>query len=584
LASCGGAATTTEPTSAAPTSAAPTTAAPTSAAPTSAAPTSAAPTAAGDWWDKFGEPQYGGMITYRLSSLTDNFDPWVYAAGDYLAYYENLVGESWTVSPDESPIIRSGGYCPVKYAAPDLAESWEISDSTTVIFHIREGVYWQDKAPTNGREFTADDVVYHYDRILGTGHGFTTPSPYAKDRLKTIESMTATDDHTVTVKFKSAGLNGLTELRDQGVHNLIEPRETVEAGIKDWHNVAGTGAWMLTDYVNGTSVTLSKNPNYWGTDERYPGNKLPYAETLKAIVIPDVATALAALRTGKIDAMTGIAWQQAQSLAKTNSALQQAKYPALSFALDMRVDKAPFTDIKVRKALQMALDLPTIAKAYYGGTADEHSAGLFSPIAYKGIVADYSQWPKELQDEYTYNLDGAKKLLADAGLPNGFETEVVIANTADLNLMQGIQAMWKDIGVNAKITTMDYATYRAYITAMKHGQMAWMGFGFTWPPNIVTTAKTTFNKTSNFTGHSDTNFDALCRTFDTAASDEEAAKIMADIDIYYLQQHWTVNTVPSYTFNMWQPYLKGYDGEGIGYGQWRFWARYWIDQKLKESM
>ena len=125
----------------------------------------------------------------------------------------------------------------------------------------------------------------------------------------------------------------------------------------------------MQDFVSASSATLVKNPNYWGYDERYPKNKLPYEDSLTYLIIPDNATALAGLRTGKIDFIEQIPFQHAQSIQKTNPEILQTTIAmTTAITVDPRNDVKPFNDIRVRKAMQMAIDLPTIAKTYYGGT------------------------------------------------------------------------------------------------------------------------------------------------------------------------------------------------------------------------
>ena len=144
--------------------------------------------------------------------------------------------------------------------------------------------------------------------------------------------------------------------------NDIECPEAVKqwGNLNDWHHAIGTGPFILTDFVSGSSATLVKNPNYWGYDERYPQNQLPYVDTLKFLIIPDNATALAAMRTGKIDVMDGMSLQDAQSMKKTNPEILQIPIPGTdATSIDPRNDKAPFNDIRVREAMQMAIDLPT---------------------------------------------------------------------------------------------------------------------------------------------------------------------------------------------------------------------------------
>ena len=90
--------------------------------------------------------------------------------------------------------FMQNSWVPERFMGGDqLAESWELTDPQTVTVYLREGVYWQDKPPVNGREFTADDVVYNYDRLLGTGSGFTEPIPYYFGMLTAIDDVVATD-------------------------------------------------------------------------------------------------------------------------------------------------------------------------------------------------------------------------------------------------------------------------------------------------------------------------------------------------------------------------------------------------------
>ena len=184
-----------------------------------------------------------------------------------------------------------------------LAESWEQTDATTYVFNIRKGVYWQDKPPMNGRELTAKDVEHSFHRFLGLGSGFTEPSPLASELGKLPwESIEATDEYTVVMKLQEPRLRALNLILD-GNSMFIQPPEVIEqyGDISEWRNLVGTGPFMITDWILGSSVTYTKNPNYWGYDEKYPENRLPYFDEYKLLVTPDVSTILAALRAGKVD-------------------------------------------------------------------------------------------------------------------------------------------------------------------------------------------------------------------------------------------------------------------------------------------
>jgi len=430
-----------------------------------------------NWWDKYGTPQYGGAINVHLSTLRLNFDTSDFFPGDWHMAYEALFAqENWTLDRNSYPF--NADFVPMKYFTGQLAESWEMKDPTTMVIHVRQGVHWQNKAPVNGREFVASDVEAHFKRILGPG-----ASPHVTGLLSLLGSVTATDKYTLNVTFKQPGPSPLAQFMDQIPTNCIEAPEYVAlappstpggpgggggppgpggppiagAGgpLQDWHNVVGTGAWIISDVVSGSSETLVKNPDYWGYDERYPKNKLPYTDSLKAIVIPDVSTALAALRTGKIDFIGNggggssiLTWQQAGTLFKSNPELQQASVPVGGGGITMRVDKAPFTDIRVRQALNMAVNRPLIAQGYFGGTEEPVPAGMLIPD-YVGYAYPYSEWSQDLKDVYSFNIGKARSLMTDAGYPNGFKTDCIAASNSDTNLLQVLKAQFADIGVEA---------------------------------------------------------------------------------------------------------------------------------------
>ena len=200
--------------------------------------------------------------------------------------------------------IRFQAVPPKQYLKGHLAESWEFTDSSTFIVHLRKGIHWQDIPPVNGREFTADDVVYHYHRLYGLGSGFSKPAPYHSTvtAYKDLISVTAADKYTIVFKWKTPNPEFITETLVT-VHSptaAIEAREAVEkwGNLDDWHHAIGTGPFILKDFVSGISATLVKNPNYWGYDERYPQNKLPYIDTLKVIVIPDESAGTGGIACG----------------------------------------------------------------------------------------------------------------------------------------------------------------------------------------------------------------------------------------------------------------------------------------------
>jgi len=221
----------------------------------------------------------------------------------------------------------------------------------------------------------------------------------------------------------------------------------------------------------------------------------------------------------------------------------------------------------------MSLDLPAIAKSYFNGTVQGIPVGLVSP-AYAGYCLPFDKWPQATKDEYTYNPEGAKKLLADAGYPDGFKTNIVASSSSDLQLLQILQSYFKEIKVDMEIRPMDGSAYQDYVRAMKHDQMVWGESTAGLPPYISIT--NWLARSNTYTRHGDTAFDAIADKFLVASSEDEAQKILSEADMYFIQHHWTTELFPKSNYTFWQPSLKGYSGEsgGMSFGSF-YYARLW---------
>ncbi len=321
-------------------------------------------------------PEYGGTITFARKEEPAGPDAvlsglWVL---DYVGgVLEKLAMADWATPRDKFDFV---GYAVPLFALKGaLAESWSQPDPLTYVVKVRQGVHWHDKAPMNGRELTADDIVYNYHRILGLGSGFTEPSEFATTSWAgvQVESITATDKWTVVFKLKELNLRALAAILDGHIVWIYPPEVIKEHGdVTDWRNLVGTGPFMLTDWTEGSSVTWDKNPDYWGYDEKYPENRLPYVDQLRALLMPEVATMLAALRTGRVDRGYELrSLDQVESLQRTNPEIVIWPFSNRSDnAFGMNVQLPPFDDIRVRKALQMAINLEEINNAFYKGYAD----------------------------------------------------------------------------------------------------------------------------------------------------------------------------------------------------------------------
>ena len=488
---------------------------------------------------------------------------------------------------------------PNQYLEGQLAKSWELTDPSTLTFHLRQGINWQNISPANGREFTANDVVYHFHRMYGGGDGFSKPSPYqiVDPVTQTMISVTATDKYTVVFKYTMANPEAIMEALEALGGNIfdIECPDAVQlwGNVTDWHHAIGTGPFILQDFVSDSSATLVKNPDYWGYDERYPQNQLPYIDKLQYLIIPDDATALAALRSGKIDILDGVSLQTSQSIKKTNPEILDI--PQLfsdCYTVDPRVDVKPFNDIRVREAMQMAIDLPTIASTYYLGTVNPNPSTLTSNHM-TGWGWSYDQWPQELKDEYAYNPTGAKQLLAAAGYPTGFKTDVVADAASDLDLLQIIKSYFSDVGIDMSIRTMDDTSWSNFVLfGHKQDQLAYRGglgggLGHTFAPiNQFNINKTGFM--ANYWMIADSVYDTAGAHALAATTVDGVKQALTDANKELAQQHFIISLLQPNLFGLCQPWLKGYNG------QWgaistssgphlngEYMARFWIAQNLK---
>jgi peptide/nickel transport system substrate-binding protein len=541
------------------------------------------------------KPQYGGTMNLRIDSNIVTFDPndKSFRYSIMSGWLECLHGGYWPLEP----IPFNGKFGQLNYTNCHLAESWEFTEPGNYVIHLRKGIHWQNIPPVNGREFTSDDVAYHYHRLYGGGHGFTTRGPGAHYQFTPLESITAIDRYTVAFKWKAPNPEIVRDaMQAWGSLASIEAREAVEkwGNLDDWHHAIGTGPFILKDVIQGNSATLVKNPDYWGHDEQNTGNQLPYIDSLKLLIIPDKAAAIEALRAGQIDALDGLTPAEADAIKKTNPELLQVTFPAPNaLTLDPRNDKAPFNDIRVRKAMQMAINLPAICHTYYNDTCRPYPSSVTSYYM-KGWGFPYEEWPQDLKDEYAYNPAKSRQLLTEAGYPKGFKTNIVADATGDINLLKIVQTYLAQVGIDMEIRTMDSAATSAFVYGRKHDQLAQRGkigklgaMGLN-PVNFLSRLA---SGPANYMVIEDPVLDAFHPKSWEVSSFDEIKKLLRDCNELVARKHFLISLLQPMECVLYQPWFKGYHGQrdaltGADGPHLLFYypARFWIDQKLKKSM
>jgi ABC-type transport system substrate-binding protein len=544
-----------------------------------------------------GTPQYGGTLVTRMTNTITSWDPYLGAAPAFGGgrYMESPFCYDYTTDPLLGDF--STGYCPPEYRTGFMLTSFEMPDPTTFVEHFRTDIYWQNVYPANGRQFTSADVVFKYNRMLGFGGGYTTVDPFYAGTVtwQSLLSVTASDKYTVVFKWKTGTSPLLIQntLTSGRVDTVFECPEAVAAytttanpAMTNWRNAVGTGPWFVSDFVTDSSVTYTANPSYWGRDLRYPQNRLPYVAEEKALIIASTATAEAAMRVGKIDAMSGVSVTDSQAMSKTNPEIIQKSQPqGFNNTVDPRNDVAPYNNINVRIALQHAINLPLIASSYYMGTALAAPAGLVqNQLGISGWGAAYSDWPQSLKDTYTYDPALAKKMLADAGFPNGFNTDIVLQSDVDKDLYSIVQSEFQAVGVNMSIQMMDQASWQAYVmTGHKQDALAARSIGVL---GITTDPFTILQRmipgySANYIMVNDPVFSAFYPQAMAATTVDGVKQAMRQANMYVAQQHFAISLTQQSIYNLIQPWIKGNAGvNALG----NFSNGIWIDQSIKKQL
>ncbi|MBI4267816.1 MAG: hypothetical protein HY662_03420, partial [Chloroflexi bacterium] len=393
------------------------------------------------------KPKYGGALKVGWSTDIIEFDDVV--GIPYRSYTLQVTNESlWSGDWAKGP---AGGYGSNESSWTDLtdvwehkagylAESWEIPNKIegevgTIIYHIRKGVRWalnpQSEASrlVGGRELTADDVVFSLKQVITDPRAqLSTSNPEVR-----VAQITALDKWTVKVQIPWDAFEAAVSRFSDYVH-IVPPEVVKKYGtMVDWKVSVGTGPFMLTEVVAASSLTLVRNPNYWMKDPIGPGrgNQLPYLDGVKFLIMTDWSTLLAALRTAKIDWAKGVSMEDAASLKKTAPQLLSKDMTGSKTGLAMRLDRVPFNDIRVRRAMMMAIDFEGINKNLYQGKAQivtwPNTYQQEYAAAYLGL--DDTEMPASVKELYTFNPEKAKALLKEAGYPTGFKTTATIFNT-----------------------------------------------------------------------------------------------------------------------------------------------------------
>ena len=340
---------------------------------------------------------------------------------------------------------------------PSLAESWKLLDPTTWEFKLRKGIVWHD-----GTEFTADDAAFSLDRpkqLTGTPSGYLS-------FVRSIESMSAPDRHTLRIKVNTP--NNAWFPQDLANVFIVQRKACEKAAPQaDFDNgraMIGTGPYRFVRFSRGDRIDYQRSDTYWGG----PLKVKPQFEKVTLRMLTQDAARMAALLSGDIDVIENVPAQDLPRMRKNTQfkIIEQVSWRTLFFQMDQARDQSPyitdrdgkplprnpFKDARVRQAINLAINRQAIAERVMEGLGVP-SNNLMCPTCF-----GYNPALKPV----AYDPEAAKKLLAEAGYPNGFGLVLHGPNNRYLNddqVVQTVAGMLARIGLQTRVETMPLSTY-----------------------------------------------------------------------------------------------------------------------------
>jgi len=374
------------------------------------------------------EPKPGGAITITYKDDVATLDPAIGYDWQNWSMIKSLFDGLMDYEPGTTTL------------RPDLAESYEISDDGKVFtFKLRPGVKFH-----NGREMTAEDVKYTLDRVTNPatqspGAGFFASiagyDEVAGGKAQSLSGVSVVDPLTVRIELSRPDATFLHVMGLNFAH--VVPKEAVEEHGADFgRNPVGTGAYKLAEWTTGQRLVFEKNQDYWREG-------VPYLDQITFEIGQEPVVALLRLQNGEVD-IPGDGIPPAKFQEVMNDPEQKARVveggQLHTGYVTMNVTAEPFDDVKVRQAVNMAINKDRIIQIINGRAVPANQP---LPPSMPGHMEDF--------EGYEYDPEGAKKLLAEAGLADGFETELFVMNTdPQPRIAQAIQQDLAAVGIKPR--------------------------------------------------------------------------------------------------------------------------------------
>lgn len=507
-------------------------------------------------------PKKGGITRFRTYQQgTLNYDVFANTGlrvhGPASFIYEPLVTMKYAAAPGSFTV------------EPGLATNWEQPDQTTYTFKLRQDAKFHNKPPVNGRALVAQDVLYSLQRRMDP------KSLFYGSMFASVQSVTAPDDHTITMKTKGPFAPFLRYMTTYFA-TIVAPE--VEKQFGDYtkpESAIGTGRWLVDKVTPDVETVYKPNPNYY-----LPGVG-PYVTEHHEVVVPDDQTALANFKAGDLDYIgqgSTLPSDLASQLKKDYSKAVIREVVAGSSAgprIMMRAElpDLPFKDVRVRQAMSLAIDRDGMLNGLFGGkgTLGQIVGPNFGPTLSLALdkLGDGSKYFKR-------DVAAAKQLLTAAGYPNGVDlTFQTLAPPGPppwfTDQFQQIVANFKEAGIRTTVELQDYASFIGTTHTGMPKQMGFTGPGALPDPDSVTYRWYYPGSDTRYGRVDDPTFTKMLDAQRAEFDNGKRLNIFYDIEKYEAVQQQCVYGGSQSVFEAFQPWLKGMDVAGL-YGSDPYWG------------
>ena len=510
-------------------------------------------------------PKRGGIFRLRSHVPPVHFDP-----HQTIAFSTMLVlsfAYSRLVKVKAGPSVVPG----TQPLEGDLAESWSQPNDTTYVFKLRKGVRWHPKPPVNGRELTAEDVKYTYERFLtikGNGN---------RGILEQIERVEAPDKYTVRFILKEPYAWFLDVLASTATWIIAKESVELHGDLKKPESVIGTGPWMLERYDPGTRIVFVRHPGYF-----VPG--LPYADGVDITLDIDPASGLASFLAGRYDFGPEYGMVVRRSdldvVKQRKPKLQSKDYIVIFGGITwMKLDQEPFKDVRVRRAIGIASNWREVLETN-AWSLGQGAPNLAIPAALKDWALPLDQLPADARRLYDGDPAAAKRLLAEAGHPGGLKIPVDTTPGYGPDFIDAVQVTarnWKSAGIEVDLKLKEYGAFVSSAIFGKFDRMMTTLRGGNNDPDAYLFRTSVPGQPPNAGGVNDPKLTEMIqlqrRTFDVA----KRRDIIYDIQRHVAQQAWVLFGPSVSAVAAWEPHVKNF-GPNIGHDYGGRLMAAWLDR------